>query len=280
MIPDEGTHANRVVRPGQEVAGRLDLARPNAARMYDYYLGGSANVAVDRAAADELIQALPDTVFSARANRSFMGRVVRFLAEQGIDQFLDLGSGIPTVGNVHEIAQAVNPDARIAYVDIEPVAVSYAQKLLRDEKLVTISKADIRKPNAVLAAQGVADLLDFTRPVAVLAVAILHVMSDADAPLEFLADYRAACAPGSYLAISHLSPQTWDPQEITHSQQVYARTPTPVTYRSRAEILRFMTGYHLVEPGLVLLPEWRPTERPSARDAARSNSYGAVGRLD
>jgi hypothetical protein len=116
--------------------------------------------------------------------------------------------------------------------------------------------------------------------VAVLAVAILHAMSDADHPLEFIAEYRAACVPGSYLAISHLSPQTWDPQEITHSEQVYARTPTPVIYRDRAEILRFMTGFDLVEPGLVLLPNWRPVEQPSAEDAARSNSYGAVGRLN
>jgi hypothetical protein len=248
--------------------------------MYDYYLGGSANVAVDRAAADELIRSLPDTVFSARANRSFMGRVVRFLTEQGIDQFLDLGSGIPTVGNVHEIAQAVNPEARVAYVDIEPVAVSYGHRLLRDEKQVTITKADIRRPSTVLTAPGVADLLDFTRPVAVLAVAILHAMSDTDRPLEFMAEYRAACAPGSYLAISHFSPQTWDPQETTHFQQVYARTPTPLVYRDRAEILRFMTGYRLVKPGLVPLPEWRPTEKSAAREAGRANSYGALGRLD
>ncbi|HEY4017848.1 MAG TPA: SAM-dependent methyltransferase, partial [Pseudonocardiaceae bacterium] len=114
---------------------------------------------------------------------------------------------------------------------------------------------------------------------AVLAVAILHVMSDADRPQEFMAEYRAAGVPGSYLAISHLSSQTWDPQDMTYFQQVYARTPTPVVDRDRAEILRFMTGYDLVEPGLVLLPDWRPTEKSSARDAARSNSYGAVGRL-
>jgi hypothetical protein len=278
VIPDEGARANRVPRPSPDDVGRLDLARPNAARMYDYYLGGSTNVAVDRAAAEELIRTLPDTVFSARANRSFLGRVVRFLSEQGIDQFLDLGSGIPTVGNVHEIAHQVNPEARVAYVDIEPVAVSYAQKLLRDEKRVTITKADIRRPSTVLTAPGVADLLDFTRPVAVLAVAILHVMSDADRPLEFLAEYRAACVPGSYLAMSYLSPQTWQPGDDTHVQQVYARTPTPVIYRSPAEILRFMDGYELVAPGLVLLPKWRPEEKPTEQDAARANFYGAVGR--
>jgi hypothetical protein len=247
--------------------------------MYDYYLGGSANVAVDRAAADELIQALPDTVFCARANRSFLGRAVRYLAERGIDQFLDLGSGIPTVGNVHEVAHQVNPEARVAYVDIEPVAVSYAQRLLQDEKLATITKADIRKPETVLTAPGVAELLDFTRPVAVLTVAILHAMSEADRPREFLAEYRTACASGSALAISHLSPQTWQPQEVIASEKVYARTPTPVVYREHDEIARFMAGYQLVEPGLVLLPKWRPTDPTSEADAARSNSYGAVGIL-
>ncbi len=280
MVPDEGGRVNRVPSPSPEDAGRLDLARPNAARMYDYYLGGSTNVAVDRAAAEELIRSLPDTVFSARANRSFMGRVVRFLSEQGVDQFLDLGSGIPTVGNVHEIAQQVNPEARVAYVDIEPVAVSYAQKLLRGEQQVTITKADIRRPSTVLTAPGVAGLLDFSRPVAVLAIAILHAMSDADRPLEFLAEYRAACVPGSYLAISHISSQTWQPQEITHILRVYARTPTPVLDRTPAEILRFMDGYELVEPGLVLVPKWRPDDKPTDEDAARSNFYGAVGRRD
>jgi S-adenosyl methyltransferase len=280
VIPDEGARTNEASeasRRSMDTAGRLDLARPNAARMYDYYLGGSANVAVDRAAADELIQALPDTVFSARANRSFLGRVVRYLAEHGIDQFLDLGSGIPTVGNVHEIAHQVNPEARIAYVDIEPVAVSYAQRLLQDEKRVSITKADIRKPATVLNAPGVAELLDFGRPVAVLAVAILHAMSDAHRPNEFLAEYRATCVPGSALAISHLCPQTWRPQEVTASERVYARTPTPVVYRDYDEIALFMTGYELVEPGLVLLPKWRPTEPITEADAARSNSYGAVG---
>jgi rhodanese-related sulfurtransferase len=260
-------------------AGQLDPQVPNAARMYDYYLGGSANLAVDREAAEQLMAAVPDIVYCAHANRAYLGRVVRYLTEQGIDQFLDLGSGIPTVGNVHEIAHRHDPAARVAYVDIEPVAVSYARRLLADEPLVTVTRADIRDPRSVLYAPGVSDLLDFDRPVAVLAVAILHAMSDADDPAGFLAAYRSACAPGSHLAISHLSPLTFEPAQVRVSEEVYARTPTPVVYRDRDRIAKFLDGYQPVDPGLVLLPQWRPTDPVDEVEARRANSYGAVGRL-
>jgi hypothetical protein len=260
-------------------AGRIDPAVPNAARMYDYYLGGSANLAVDREAAELMITMAPDVVFSAHANRAFLGRVVRYLSSRGIDQFLDLGSGIPTVGNVHEIARRTNPAARIAYVDVEPVAVSYGRRLLADEDLVTVTRADIRDPEAVLSAPGVADLLDFDRPVAVLAVAILHVMSDADDPSGFLAAYRAACASGSYLAVSHVSPVTFDPDQLKMSERVYARTPTPVVWRDRDAIAHFLDGYQLVDPGVVLLPQWRPTVPVGEAEASHCNAYGGVGRL-
>jgi SAM-dependent methyltransferase len=260
-------------------AGRLDPTVPNAARMYDYYLGGSANLAVDREAAEQMIEAVPDIKFCAYANRAFLGRVVRWLCGQGIDQFLDLGSGIPTVGNVHEIARRANPAARVAYVDVEPVAVSYARRLLADEELVTVTRADIRDPGSVLSAPGVAGLFDFDRPVAVLAVAILHAMSDADDPAGFLAAYRRACVPGSHLAISHVSPLTFDPLQVKASEEVYARTPTPVVYRDRDEIAAFLDGYQPVEPGLVLLPLWRSADRPDEVEAARANAYGGVGRL-
>jgi S-adenosyl methyltransferase len=266
--------------PGQPVERtKLDLDRPNAARMYDYYLGGSANVAVDREAADELLAAFPDLRHVARANRAFLGRAVRHLAEQGIDQFLDLGSGIPTAGNVHEIAHQVNPAARVAYVDTEPVAVSYARKLLVTEPAATITQADIREPATVLGAPGVAGLLDFRRPVAVLLVAVLPALSDAEDPAGLLATYRDACAPGSHLVLSHLSPLTVRHGQIERTEAVYARTPTPVRYRGKAEITAFLAGYELLPPGLVPLPNWHPTEHVSDHDAARANSYGAVGRL-
>jgi S-adenosyl methyltransferase len=260
-------------------AGRIDPAVPNAARMYDYYLGGSANIAVDREAAEQQIAAVPDTVSAAHANRAFLGRVVRHLSAQGIDQFLDLGSGIPTVGNVHEIARRTNPAARIAYVDVEPVAVSYGRRLLADEELVTVTRADIRDPAAVLSAPGVAGLFDFDRPVAVLAVAILHVVSDADDPFGLLAAYRAACHPGSYLAVSHVCPTTFDPAQMETSERVYARTPTPIVWRDKDTIGRFFDGYQLVDPGLVLLPCWRPTDRVDEAEATHANAYGGLGRL-
>ncbi len=257
----------------------LDLERPNAARMYDYYLGGAANVSVDRMAAEEVIRAVPDTVYCARANRAFLGRVVRHLADSGVDQFLDLGSGIPTAGNVHEVAQRSNPQSRTVYVDVESVAVSYARDLLRDEPNVTIVHADIRDPAAVLSAPQLTDVLDLERPVAVLAMAVLHAMSDADDPAGFLAQYRDACAPGSYLGISHLSPLTFDAEQRRRSEEVYEKTPTPVVFREREQIAEFLQGYELIDPGLVLLPKWRPVERISEADARRANSYGAVGRL-
>jgi hypothetical protein len=258
--------------------GKLDLDRPNAARMYDYLLGGSANVAVDRAAADELVAAVPEVVVAARANRAFLGRVVRELAERGIDQFLDLGSGIPTAGNVHEIARQVNPAARVAYVDIESVAVSYARKLLAAEPCVSVTRADIREPETVLGATGVSGLLDFTRPVAILAVGILQALPDADDPAAALARYRAACAPGSYLAISHLSATSTRSAQLT--ADVYARTPTPLQHRDRTEIARFFAGYRLLPPGVVLVPQWRPDHPVSDRDTARANAYAGLGVLD
>lgn len=253
----------------------VELDRPNAARMYDYYLGGAANFAVDRHAAEQA----PFVGVWARDNRSFLGRVVRYLCQQGIDQFLDLGSGVPTVGNVHEIAEQENSAARVAYIDCEPVAVAHAQHLLRGHHRVTMTQADIRDPCSVLTAQGVAGLLDFTRPVAILAVAILHFISDADQPAEFLARYRNACAPGSYLAISHGSAPhvrtELGDERFEALYRTYQRTATPVTLRHPDEIPALMAGYELVEPGMVTLNEWRP----DLTETAASTAYGLVGHL-
>jgi SAM-dependent methyltransferase len=229
--------------------------------MYDYLLGGGANFAADRAAADAAEAAWPYLRQGARIQRGFLGRAVRFLAQRGVDQFLDLGSGIPTVGNVHEIALRHNPVARVAYVDYETVAVHAARGMLGDEPRVSVTQADIRNPDAVLSAPTVADLLDFSRPVAVLAVGILHFLSDADDPAGVLSAYRDACAPGSHLAISH------------------AQSTTPALWRTVTEIRPFLDGYHLFEPGLVLLPLWRPDAPVSDTHAAESNIYGAVGTI-
>lgn len=254
-----------------------DLTIPNAARMYDYFLGGAHNFAVDREAAEAAEAAWPYIRHGARIQRAFLGRAVRFLANSGIDQFLDLGSGIPTVGNVHEIAHRHNPAARVAYVDIESIAVHTARALLEGDRRVSVTQADIRDPHAVLSAPTVAELLDFTRPVAVLAVGILHFLPDADQPGAMLAAYRDAGAPGSYLAISHASQVSLSDEQVRRFLQVYARSTNPALWRSAAEIRTLLDGYQLVDPGLVLLPQWRPEVPVGDAEAAESNIYGGVG---
>ncbi|RRO20771.1 hypothetical protein EIL87_01925 [Saccharopolyspora rhizosphaerae] len=245
--------------------------------MYDYYLGGSTNFEVDREAAEAGLQAMPYARDYAVANRAFLRRAVSYLANQGIDQFLDLGSGIPTVGNVHEIAHRHDPHARIAYVDHEPVAVAHARALLDENPLVTIDEADIRDPKAVLRAPGVSQI-DFSRPVAVLAVAILPFVPDQDEATALTAAYREACVPGSYLAVTHISQLAATDEQVVAAEEVMARTPTPVRWRPPEEIAELLHGYELVPPGLVPTPSWHPDQPPSEDDIARSNAYAALGR--
>jgi SAM-dependent methyltransferase len=255
----------------------LDLSSPNAARMYDYYLGGASNFAVDREAAERFLQVVPTARQWAYANRGFLVRAVRYMAESGIDQFLDLGSGIPTAEHVHEIARRTHPHARVAYVDNEPVAVIHAERLLDGVEGVTITQADMREPGEVLSAPGVAELLDFTRPVGVLAVAILHFVGDG--AQEILRGYRAACAPGSYLAVSHLSRVDLTDEQMTGGHAVYNRSTTPATFRTRDQITDLFAGYEVVAPGVVLLPDWHPDTPVSPETAAATNTYAGVGLL-
>jgi hypothetical protein len=249
--------------------------------MYDYYLGGSHNFAVDRHAADRALRNAPHARTFALANRAFLRRVVRWLLSAGIDQFLDLGSGIPTVGNVHEVAHASHPHACVAYVDIEPVAVAAATALLADQPQVSVTQVDIRDPGAVLAAPGVVELLDFTRPVAVLAVAVLHAVPDTDDPAAMLAAYREVCAPGSYLAVSHLAATSFSSAQQAAVHEVLDQTPTPVTMRTRAQLAAMLSGWELVDPGVVLLPAWH-RETPPDPDApdSEANGYAALARLN
>jgi uncharacterized protein (DUF1778 family) len=247
--------------------------------MYDYLLGGGQNFAVDREAAEAAAAAFPHFRAAIRANRSYLGRAAGYLANSGIDQFLDLGSGIPTVGNVHEVVHRHNPNARVAYVDWEPVAVAHAGKLLENEPLVTITQADIRSPQDVLAAPTVAGLLDLSRPIAVLAMGILHFLSDDDDPFGMLAAYRDAGCAGSYLAISHANQVTLTDEQVQSFLDAYARTPTPTLFRTVEEIRRLLDGYQLIEPGLVLAPYWHP-DQPGPVDegeAAATNLRAAVG---
>lgn len=257
----------------------IDIERPSVARMYDYYLGGSHNFAVDRAAAQQMIAAVPEAPLMAQANRAFLRRVVRHLTAAGVRQFLDIGSGIPTVGNVHEIAQAEVPDARVVYVDIDPVAVAHSRRILAGNDLAAVIPGDVRRPDRILTAPRVCELIDFTEPVAVMIVAVLHFVPDSDDPAGIVKTIRDALAPGSYLALSQASHDGRHTEERLDAENVYRRTDSQLCVRSRSELIRFFDGFALEEPGVVWVPQWRPDSVESAEDAHRAVFLGGLGRL-
>ncbi len=234
-----------------------DEDTPNVARVYDAYLGGSHNFAADREMAREAIELWPDLPRIMRANRAFMRRAVQYLAGEGITRFLDIGSGIPTFGAVHEVAREVRPDSRVVYVDIDPVAAAHSRQILLDDELSAVVEADMRRPEALLARPAVADLLAPGEPVAVLLVAVLHFVTDAEDPARIVRVLRDAVPPGSALVLSHAALEGRPDQAGPH-QDLYARTPTPLTMRSRERITALFDGFDLVEPGVVYFPEWRP----------------------
>ncbi|MFI5776399.1 SAM-dependent methyltransferase [Nocardia sp. NPDC051570] len=254
----------------------IDPNIPSAARMYDYVLGGFNNFQVDRDLADWVAQTMPEVAQGARDNRAFLRRLIEYLVlDAGIDQFLDLGSGIPTAGNVHEIAQRLRPGARVAYVDIDPVAVSVARRLLSDNHDVTAVRGDITDIEPVLADPEILGLLDFSRPVAVLLVSVLHFVPEQASPREVLTRVRHSLAPGSYLAISHFSDIQRDNADRIAAMS--ERTANKSTPRSRAQIEALFEGFAFVEPGLVDVCDWRP-EDPE-EPARGSGWYGGLGGL-
>jgi hypothetical protein len=263
--------------------GSTDIERPNAARMYDYLLGGSHNFAADRAAAEQLVRVMPEAVPLARRNRDFLRRVVTALVASGIRQFLDLGSGIPTVGNVHEVVQKLAPDGRVVYVEVEPVAVQHIRALVADRPTVGAVHADLCDVDAVLGDPVTRDLLDPGQPVAVLLLAVLHFVPDSADPYGVVARYRDRCAPGSALAVSHGSQQHQGERALAgmrRGEQVYQRTATPFVNRDRDAIARFFDGYEMLEPGLVTLPRWRPDSVDDYEiDVDNFAALGGVGRL-
>lgn len=255
--------------------GSIDLERPSAARIYDYCLGGWHNFAADRATAEQTIRLMPELPRVMRSNRSFLRRAVQFCLGAGVRQFLDLGSGIPTVGNVHEVAQRVDPRARVVYVDVDPVAVAHSQAILADTAGAAAILADLRDPERILADEQLRGLLDLDRPVAVLMVAVLHFVPDSDDPAGIVARYRSATAPGSYLALSHATFEG-DPDRFASAKDQYERAVTPVTLRSRDEIAALFAGFDLVEPGLVRTPLWRP-ESPDDVDDDPERGFNLAG---
>jgi hypothetical protein len=261
-------------------AGSLpfDTSVAHQARMYDYVLGGKDNYAADRAAVEAGLKAWPDMAFAMRANRAFLGRVVRYLAgEAGIRQFLDIGTGIPTAGNTHQVAQAIAPESLVVYADYDPVVLAHARALLTSHEAGATEyiDADLRDTDTIL--DQAAQLLDFTKPVAVTLLAIVHVIPDSDDPHAIVAKVMDAVLPGSYLAISHAGTDLFD-EETNDSfrgviNQMMRQRYTP---RSRQQVARFFAGMDLVEPGLVPVEDWRP--KPGTVDAGTSAIYGGVGR--
>ncbi|QNE73566.1 hypothetical protein F0344_02105 [Streptomyces finlayi] len=260
----------------------IDISVPSVSRMYDFYLGGSHNFEVDREAARKAMEFMPGLPKIMQANRAFMRRAVQYAATEGISQFLDIGSGIPTFGNVHEVALAGDPAAKVAYVDHDPVAVAHSQAVLEGVDNTVIAAADLRRPQDILTNPAISGLLDFDRPVALLLVAVLHFVEDADDPYTAVAELREALAPGSLLVMTHASyegiPLT--EEEAGGAVGVYRHIRNPLVMRSRAEVSRFFEGYELVDPGLVSMPEWRPDApvTEGQEDPFAFSGFAGVGR--
>jgi hypothetical protein len=258
----DGRTGNAMIMQPGWVPPDVDTDKANIARVYDWWLGGDHNFRADQDAARAMIAIEPNARPVARANRAFLGRAVRFLAaEAGIHQFLDIGSGIPTENNVHQVAQATAPDARVVYADADDVAVAHSRLILDGDPDATVIQADLREPASILADPETQLLLDFTQPVAVLLVAVLHFIPDADSPHQIVATLRDALAPGSYLVISHgcsdSRPDVLSALETVYKTKVAAQGRT----RTREEIVHFFDGFTLIDPGLAWVSQWRP-DRP------------------
>lgn len=271
---------NRVAPP--TLPDFLDPSRPSASRVYDYLLGGYHNFPADRAAAEQIRTVLPSAGYSARSNRAFLRRALTHLVGQGIDQILDLGSGIPTLGNVHEIAQQLNPAARVVYVDIDPVAVQHSQAILQEQPgglaRTTVIQADLRSPEQILEHPETRRLIDFGRPVAVMLIAVLHLVPDDSEAAQILAALRAAAAPGSFVAISHPTNDWLSSAASAGVEAVTGGLVMPGFFRSRAQIAPWFEGLELLPPGLVAAPTWRPEDPGGAEQPEQSLMLAGVGR--
>jgi hypothetical protein len=255
----------------------FDASVANAARIYDFFLGGKDNYAVDREAARRMLSVLPGTAEACRDNRAFLQRSVRFLAsEAGIRQFLDIGTGLPTMGNVHEVAQDIAPDARVAYVDYDPLVLSHARALLATDRNVIVVEGDLRSPIAILA--DAIKLIDFSQPIALLLVAVLHFISDGELPYEAVQILVDALPAGSYVVVSHGTPDDVSDEVAEAMKGAYANASAQVTPRSLDQISRFFAGLEIVDPGILNVRDWRPDLSPSrpSRALERSLVYGGV----
>jgi O-methyltransferase involved in polyketide biosynthesis len=254
----------------------IDSSRPQVARMYDYYLGGKDNFAVDRKAVEAVEAAMPEVRQLARENRAFLRRAVRYMAAQGIRQFVDIGAGLPTAGNTHEVAQQAAPEARVVYVDNDPIVLTHGRALLAENGNTTVVTADMRHPAEVIGNDDVRSLIDFGQPVGILLIAMTHFLT-AEEREPVMATLREALVPGSFLALTHVTRDDHPAEAVAGVEAIYATTPTPIFFRTHEEISRFFDGFAIVEPGLVTVDAWRPDPADPAPEATRW-LHGAVGR--
>lgn len=266
------------MEPGGQTVPELDVTHAHSARVYNYWLGGKDFFAADREAAEAAIAANPGIVADVRANRAFLARAVRFLAgECGIRQFLDIGTGLPTAGNTHEVAQSVAPDARVVYVDNDPMVLAHARALLTPARAGAVAylDADLRNPDAIV--RGAAGTLDFARPVALMLLIVLHMIPDADNPNQVVARLVDALPSGSYLVLAHPASDIRAAEQSELTSQVNARMRgTGATMRDKAAVTRFFTGLDLLAPGVVQPQRWRP--EPAAEAQAQVTAWCGVAR--
>ena len=259
----------------------IDTSRPHPARMYDYYIGGKNHFAADRVVADAALAHWPAGRIGLRENRRFLGRTVRYLAgEAGIRQFLDIGSGLPTTANVHEIAQGVDPSCRVAYVDNDPMVLAHARALLASspEGRTAYIQADLKSPLDILSSPSVRSVIDFDQPVALMLVAVLHFLGDEDKPETALKILLDALPPGSYLAASHITAEH-EPEGIAAGQRLYREAGIQMQIRDSDEFASLaFSGLELVPPGVVLVTEWRPDSKAPRPSPAEVSCYGGVAR--
>jgi S-adenosyl methyltransferase len=261
----------------------IDASRPSAARMYHYYLTGEAIFDVDRVFGERIFQIAPHTGLTAHHNREFLQRATRFLIGQGIRQFLDIGSGLPTAGNTHEVATTLEPAARVVYVDNDLEAVTRAHELLTAQDMLdrtTIIEADLRRPDIILGHADTLRLLDFDVPIGLLIVSVWPFVPDAENPLALMGRLRDALPPGSYVVMSHVTMSEAAPEVVGQAEEfreLYKQTSDPVTMRDRDGFTAFFDGFQLVEPGIVYAPDWRPDGPVDLQDPGRPCNFAAVG---
>lgn len=250
--------------------------RSSPARLYDCYLGGKDNSAAERRAVWDICAIVPEAPEIALANQRFLHRAVRSIARAGVHQFIDIGTGMLTRGNVHEVAHAIDPQARVVSVDNDPAVVAHNTALLPDTSRSLVVGADLREPERIMTHPGVRRLIDFNRPLALLLVAVLHFVPDDADPWELVGRYRAAMAPGSRLAVTHVTCENQPPDTVRRVSQIYQRSSIPLTMRTRTRIHRFFTGFELLEPGLVAAPDWHGDQAAAPSPSVAWNLGGVA----